>query len=288
VKVYLGTYSLMSKTNDGMDLDHATIGEKLLTIRDLGYDGAELLIEDLEENRIETLKEAFRNAQILCSSAHIKMSRMEEMMPILAELGAKYIITGGENMLCRDDALRVADELNRLGTVAQRYGLRVGYHNHDHEFTRVGLKSIEEYLIDNTDPGSVVFQLDCGWAAAAGIWAPAFIERYSGRFAAIHVKENDKVYGTRKLLPMIWPIPDDLPVEKKKALEDNLAYSAKIMTSQGAMGSEKSNINWFKMKEALDAQGIGEILWVVEREHTYAGTRADCLRADCAWLKANL
>ena len=58
-----------------------------------------------------------------------------------------------------------------------------------------------DILINNTDPEYVVFQLDCGWASAAGVDPVEYINAHAGRFAAIHVKENSKVIGADEPRP---------------------------------------------------------------------------------------
>ena len=282
--ISLGTYSLI---NGGFGDDTpTTLDEKLRWIKELGYDGVELLLLELEENTVEELQAALAKYGLACVSAHVPLDRIEEMIPVLANLGAKQIICPNAPMATMVDAIRVAAELNRLGAIGIQYGIKVGYHNHDGEFTVDGPKSVEEYLIENTDPETVIFQLDCGWAAAAGIWAPNFIKRYPGRIRSIHVKENSKMFGTSPMLP--FPMPEDIDDAGKKTYEDYFARSSRIMATQCKLGAEESNLDYKAIKAELDAQNSGEIIWVVERENTYAGTRADCLREDCEWLKENL
>ena len=282
--VSLGTYSLI---NGGMGEDTPkTLEEKFKWIKELGYDGVELLLSELEENTPEELEKALAKYGLACVSAHVWLESMEKMIPVMARLGAKQIICPNARMATKIDAVRVAAELNRLGAIGVQYGIQVGYHNHDGEFTVDGGKSVEEHLIENTDPATVTIQLDCGWAAAAGIWAPNFIRRYPGRFRSVHVKENTKVFGTAPMPP--FPIPADIDEAGRQRYKDHSTRSVRIMATQCALGAPESNLDWQEIKKALEAQNIGEIVWIVERENTYAGTRTDCLREDCAWLKKNL
>ena len=91
-----------------------------------------------------------------------------------------------------------APPAERSGKEAAKYGIKVGYHNHTQEFNKIGDKYFLEILIENTDPENVVFELDCGWATAAGADACEFLKKYADRYVAIHVKENNKVIGPRK------------------------------------------------------------------------------------------
>ena len=215
---------------------------------------------------------------------------MEELFEKGQAIGLKYFIAPMEGIMNGEEALEVASKLNQMAKKAAPYGITVGYHNHATEFWMAGRTTLEEILIDNTDP-EVIFQLDCGWATAAGTHCPSFIRRYSGRFAAIHVKENNKVLGPDKpvKMPDMRPGPDgEMSEEAKAALAEMMKTAGIKMQTQGKLGAENSNINYVDIKNALLEQNIGEPLLVVEREYTYGGTRAECLAEDCAWLKENL
>ena len=55
---------------------------------------------------------------------------------------------------------------------------------------------------------------------------------------------------------------------------------------QCKLGAPESNLDYQEIKNALDEQDF-EAFWVVERENFYAD-HDQCLKEDCAWLKANI
>ena len=61
------------------------------------------------------------------------------------------------------------DYFNRVGEIANAAGLRFGYHNHSHEFNKIEGQVIEDYMIENTDPDKVFFELDVYWASKGGV-----------------------------------------------------------------------------------------------------------------------
>jgi sugar phosphate isomerase/epimerase len=88
------------------------------------------------------------------------------------------------------DVAETADRLNRAAVVAARYGIRVGYHNHDHELTsridgRHALESFAAMLDD-----AVVLEVDTYWAAYAGADVPALLDRLGDRVVALHIKDG--------------------------------------------------------------------------------------------------
>jgi sugar phosphate isomerase/epimerase len=88
------------------------------------------------------------------------------------------------------DYERLADELNRLGGAARKADLRLGYHNHDFEFTPIGGQIPYDVLLDKTDPDDVGFEMDLYWITKTGNDPIAYFDRYPGRFPLVHVKDS--------------------------------------------------------------------------------------------------
>ncbi|MFD2098941.1 sugar phosphate isomerase/epimerase family protein [Flagellimonas iocasae] len=86
-----------------------------------------------------------------------------------------------------------AEILTTLGKKCEAAGLKLLYHNHDFEFkdNEDGIKPIV-YLLENTDPKYVNFQMDLFWVTKAGADPLAYFEKYPGRFKAWHVKDMDE------------------------------------------------------------------------------------------------
>lgn len=282
-KVYLATYSFGFDSNLSM-LD------KIRKAAEIGYAGVELS-GGYEGRSAAEIKAVLDECGIECISSHVQLDKIEEELPFLSELGVKFVICPMHQISCRDDALELASRLTDLGRKAARYGIKVGYHNHTSEFWKDDGETFYETLIKNTKPEDVVFQLDCGWASAAGIDPVAFINQYAGRFISIHVKENDKVIGVDKPQPRTEGGPrrprfelDEngkpiIPPEFLKRMEER----QKINCAAG-----QGIIDWKAVKAAADAQGC--IAYIVEREYSYNDPkdRIQCLREDFEYLKNNV
>jgi sugar phosphate isomerase/epimerase len=82
--------------------------------------------------------------------------------------------------------------LNTVGKKAEKAGLELLYHNHDFEFkpNEEGVV-LADYILENTDPRYVNFQLDLFWATYAEADIEAFIKRHLNRIKAFHVKDMD-------------------------------------------------------------------------------------------------
>lgn len=261
--------------------------EKIKAAGEMGYSGVEFA-RGYEEIPVEDVQKALDEAGVKAVSAHVAFNFMEQDLPYLAKLGVKYVACPMAAFNTIEEAKETAEDLNKFGQLAKQYGITIGYHNHTGEFYQVDGKYLMDVLMENTDPETVAFEIDCGWASAAGIDPVAYIQQHAGRIAAIHIKENGAVIGADKPAsrydpPMKFELDADgkpiIPPEFIKMMQER----EKLNVPQGT-----GIVDWKAVKAAADAQRDG-VLYVVEREASYGGKdRITCLKEDIAWLKENL
>lgn len=89
-------------------------------------------------------------------------------------------------------AENLANIITELGKKCHEAGLELLYHNHDFEFMKDqdGIVVID-YLLENTDPKYVNFQMDLFWVTKAGADPIAYFNKYPNRFKMWHVKDMD-------------------------------------------------------------------------------------------------
>lgn len=91
------------------------------------------------------------------------------------------------------DLKRYCDYFNRVGEMCAEEGIKFGYHNHDKEFETVDGRTRYDYMLQNTDPEKVFFQLDLYWITVAGKDAVHYFDEYPGRFKLWHVKDEKEL-----------------------------------------------------------------------------------------------
>ena len=93
----------------------------------------------------------------------------------------------------RDAILRDTELYNAAGKTLAEAGIRLTYHNHDHEFRNRfnGLYALD-LLAEYTDPAALGFEVDIAWVAFGGEDPVRVINKLAGRVAALHVKD---LYG---------------------------------------------------------------------------------------------
>ena len=87
---------------------------------------------------------------------------------------------------------RQADQLNKHGEMAKKFGMKILVHNHTQEFVLLpGTGKITPYdiLLSQTDPALVAMQLDIGWASLAGQNILEMFHKNPGRYELWHVKD---------------------------------------------------------------------------------------------------
>lgn len=279
-KIYLQLYSFGHDSQLSME-------EKLRTTAEIGFAGVEFA-GGYDNIPATQMKQWLEQYHIEAVSAHVPMHAIVDTLPYMAELGAKMIVVPSHPFANKAEALEAAELLNQNGREAAKYGLKVGYHNHTSEFYEDEGKPLLDYVIENTDPTHVGFELDCGWASAAGMNPVEYINKYPGRFMAVHVKENGKVIGPDQPRSAREPMPkfefDEngrpiIPDEIRKKFEERMKIN--VPTGTGI-------VDWKAVKAAADAQGCN--VYIVEREWSYnvPADRVQCLREDFAYLKNNL
>jgi sugar phosphate isomerase/epimerase len=177
----------------------------LKRIADIGY--GEIELAGPPSQPVAVLRTLLADNGLAVPSMHSSMRELqtaaEQRIEYAKALGIQYLvcsfpwtadsrfaaqgsITSG---LTLDDWKWNADQLNRIGELARKAGVRCGYHNHNMEFRSYdGVMAFEE-LLRRTDPALVSVELDIGWVVTAGQDPVACLRNYADRISMLHVKD---------------------------------------------------------------------------------------------------
>jgi sugar phosphate isomerase/epimerase len=109
-----------------------------------------------------------------------------------AEAGLEFLILpsfSGRPDKTLDDYKKVAQEMNQIGEITKKAGIRFAYHNHNHEFSAIDGKLPYDVLLAETDPNLVSFEMDIFWFIKGGQDPLHYFEKHPGRFKAWHIKD---------------------------------------------------------------------------------------------------
>lgn len=82
---------------------------------------------------------------------------------------------------------------NEIGARCNAAGMKLGYHNHSSEFAKLGDQVMYDYMLENTDPDKVFFEMDVYWAVMGKASPVDYFKKYPGRFKLLHIKDHREV-----------------------------------------------------------------------------------------------
>ncbi len=117
-------------------------------------------------------------------------------------MGCKYVVFPMFTWAQTTDEVKAqCDLMNKIGAEANKRDIKFGYHNHNFEFATIaGTDQIyEDFLIANTDPDKVFFQMDVYWITVGGQDPVAYLKKYPDRFKVLHIKDEYVVGESGKI-----------------------------------------------------------------------------------------
>jgi len=113
--------------------------------------------------------------------------------------GAKFVMCawvphkeGGFTMDEMNNAIRV---FSAAGKLMAENGIKFCYHPHGYEFRPYQNGTMFDYMIKNTDPRYVNYEMDVFWVKHPGQDPVALLKKYPDRFLMLHLK--DREHGTK-------------------------------------------------------------------------------------------
>ena len=90
---------------------------------------------------------------------------------------------------------KTCEYFNAIGEKCNAAGIRFGYHNHNKEFTKIvdADDLVYDYMLKNTDPKKVMFEMDVYWVFKGGKNAVDYFNKYPKRFELLHIKDEKEI-----------------------------------------------------------------------------------------------
>lgn len=108
--------------------------------------------------------------------------------------GMKYIVAPWMDVpKTLKDLQTYCEYYNEIGKRCKENGISFGYHNHAHEFQKVEDKVMYDYMLENTNPEYVFFQMDVYWVVRGQQSPVDYFNKYKGRFPLLHIKDNKEL-----------------------------------------------------------------------------------------------
>jgi sugar phosphate isomerase/epimerase len=134
-------------------------------------------------------------------------------------LGSKYVmcawIPHENGVLTFENAKKAVEDFNKAGKYLKQNGLILCYHAHGYEFQPYEDGTLLDYIVKNTKPEYVSFEMDIFWIQFGGGDPVALLKKYGDRWKLMHLKdmrkgikkdlsggtstENDVAFGTGQI-----------------------------------------------------------------------------------------
>ncbi len=148
----------------------------------------------------EQVRAALDARGLKAASTHVNYDQMTKDIAAVVQsakpLGAKYAVCPWiphEGPFSTATVQKAAADFNRWGEAFRAAGIKFGYHPHGYELvpTTAGETLLDD-LIKETKPESVCLEMDVFWIYHGGGDPVKLLEKYSGRWVALHVKDIRK------------------------------------------------------------------------------------------------
>jgi len=109
--------------------------------------------------------------------------------------GMQYIVTPSmPTPKTLADLQTYCEYYNEIGKKCKEAGMKFGYHNHDFELkNKIEDKVMYDYMIENTNPEYVFFQMDVYWIVRGGQSPVDYFNKYKNRFELLHIKDHKEL-----------------------------------------------------------------------------------------------
>ncbi len=170
----------------------------------------------------QSLRDLLDERGMICTSYGVGYEALVNETQKVAEdaliLGADYVRIAWiphDGDFTVDHARKAVEDFNQAGRILHENGLFFCYHNHGYEFSPHEEGTLFDYMVENTDPEWVSFEMDILWVQHPGADPVALLKKYPERFRLMHLKdlkkgvkgdfsgstpkENDVVLGTGQI-----------------------------------------------------------------------------------------
>ncbi|MEG0753538.1 MAG: sugar phosphate isomerase/epimerase family protein [Angelakisella sp.] len=189
MKIGLQMYTIRDAITNGDELLAA-----LTKVKSLGYEGVEFA--GYHNLPAPELAQHLSEIGLAVAGSHESIDAMENDMDTLIEyakaIGNRNISMAWSETDTEEKLARTLNVLRSARAKAEPHGIRVLYHNHDHEFKPLGDRlPIDEIM--QVCP----LEADCYWIFYAGGNAPAYLRKNASSIGLVHIKDG----GSQKPSP---------------------------------------------------------------------------------------
>jgi len=227
------------------------VAATLDTLKCLGIKDMEF--SNLFGKKASEIRKMLDERGMICSSFGVSYpdltGKTQEVGQNAKTLGAKYVRVAWiphEGPFTIEMAQQTVKDFNAIGKILKdEFGITFCYHNHGYEFEPYEKGTLFDYIMKNTDPKYVSFEIDILWTFFPGVNPAELINKYGKRFKLLHLKdlrkgvignfsggtavENDVALGTGQLdIPTILKAAQKAGIRHYYIEDESPSYAKQV------------------------------------------------------------
>ena len=172
--------------------------ETLKAIREMGYSGVQcggFFGRTARELNTLFADHGLAAAGVQMQLAEIQPAKLQQTIDFTRTLGAPYLFVPSMDAKTADEWKRFGAQFAEAAAAFKAAGLKLGYHNHQHEF-RDKIDGVCKWELFYANTSRDVYQqIDIGHCVMAGEDPVYWLKRYPHRNPAVHLKAASKTSG---------------------------------------------------------------------------------------------
>lgn len=226
--------------------------EKALRIvSEIGYEGVEFA--GFFGHSAQEIAGWLKKYNLEAMGAHIPLEdvfeKTEETIAFHKAIGNNRIIIPWSEIKTKEDTLALAKKMCEVAPKLHEAGMKLYYHNHNHEFKKDGNEYLIDILAQNTPADVLSLEFDIYWVYRGGEDPLAYLKKYQDRIEIFHVKDGIEDKGTQLSFGAV-----DLPAIIAFAKEQQLAWAVVESEASEDMAEQVDAIckDFTVLKEIMD------------------------------------
>jgi sugar phosphate isomerase/epimerase len=232
------------------------IAASLKKVKQIGYPAVQ--VSGMGPIPEEELNKILDGEGLTCCATHeggnVILGEPMKVVERLKKLRCKhtaYPYPGGVDFASEASVMQMIQGLDRAGKVLAENGLVLSYHNHNHEFRRLGGKTILDLVYEKTNPRHVQGEIDTYWVQCGGGDPVEWCRKLKGRLPCLHMKDFATSHENKPVFAEIG----------------------------------NGNLRWKEIVAAAEASGCE---WFIVEQDVCPGDPFDSLRQSFDFIKAKL
>lgn len=123
------------------------------------------------------------------TSMELLKNNLAEVIEYNKKIGTDHIICPWWKLESYEDCRSTAHFFNEAAKMISSEGMKLGYHNHEHEFRLIDGRYALDLLLEMTDPELFTLQADVYWVEYAGVDPIQYIKKHGSRCKVLHLKD---------------------------------------------------------------------------------------------------